>query len=90
MRLDFLNALIEDAFARGVASFTRDPSGRDASSFDDRSSFEIILNTSYDRGNAFATKKAADDKKDKKQRRVLNRGVGSPASISTETRTSTP
>ena len=92
MRLDFLNALIEDAFARGIASFTRDPSGRDAlvlASFDDRSSFEIILNTSYERGIAFAAKKAADDKK---QRRILKRGVTgrSPASISTETRTSTP
>jgi hypothetical protein len=74
MRLDFLNALIEDAFVRGIASYTRDPSGRDAllASLDDRSSFEIILNTSYERGIAFAAKKADDDKK---QRRILKRGV---------------
>jgi hypothetical protein len=84
MRSDFLNALIEDSYARGSASVTRKRSGKDPSSLDDRSSLEIILDTSYERGRMVATEKAASDKK---QRRILSRGIGSPASISTETST---
>jgi hypothetical protein len=56
---DFLNALIEDSHARGNASVSRKRSGKDASSIDDRSSFEIILDTAYKCGRIFATEKAA-------------------------------